>query len=359
MDPTKPVFNHLTVLRVRPLVCRSAFSLSDDSCTLPLLTPERGARVASCNGVIAGHARRVASDAPLKVFYISYECVARDLAAMTSVVLKKQQPTDRLAPLTAPLKLTIPASWAGAPCSKLVKAWAKRKQCKPTTIYLASIDGTPIPDDWPWEAAVELYGSTLRVHDAVYNDAELNNDGSTLRERRDDDATLNARGAALLRRGAFKEAERAFRQTLESGAVASGDASPAAAEAATAAADGVAAAAQAATNVAAARRELLRADGTDDTAEVTRRLERGLAAARVARRTAPDVAEPRQLEAAALCRLKRWPEASAALPEDVDAPKGAVPHTIDRRDALTEGALLRRRRRAGEPRRFHLGGAVQ
>jgi len=167
----------------------------------------------------------------------------------------------------------------------------------------------------------------------VHNDAKLNNDGSTLRERRDDDATL-ARGAALLRRGAFKEAERTFRQTLESGAAASGDASPAAAEAATAAADGVAAAAQAATNVAAARRELLRADGTDDTAEVTRRLERGLAAARVARRTAPDAADIRRLEAAALCRLKRWPDASAALPEDVDAPKGGVPHTIDRRDAL-------------------------
>ena len=43
----------------------------------------------------------------------------------------------------------------------------------------------------------------------------------------------------------------------------------------------------------------------------------------------------KRLEAAALCRLKRWPEASAALGGDeVDAPKGAVPQTVDRRDAL-------------------------
>ena len=77
-------------------------------------------------------------------------------------------------------------------------------------------------------------------------------------------------------------------------------------------------------------------DGTDDAAEVTRRLERALAAARVAKQNAPESSEIKKLEAAALCRLKRWPEAAAALGggDEVDAPKGAVLNTIDRRDAL-------------------------
>ena len=77
---------------------------------------------------------------------------------MTTVFLKTQSSDNR----TAPLKLTIPESWAGAPLSKLIKAWSKRKQCSGEP-YLASADGTPIPNEWPWEAAVELYGSTLRV----------------------------------------------------------------------------------------------------------------------------------------------------------------------------------------------------
>ena len=77
---------------------------------------------------------------------------------MTTVILKTQSSDNR----TAPLKLTIPESWAGAPCAKLLKAWSKRKQCT-GEVYLASNDGTPIPNDWPWEAAVELYGCTLRV----------------------------------------------------------------------------------------------------------------------------------------------------------------------------------------------------
>ena len=243
---------------------------------------------------------------------------------MSSVILKTQQSEDK----TAPLKLTIPESWAGAPCSKLLKAWSKRKQCT-GEVYLASNDGTPIPEDWPWEAAVELYGSTLRVgerRDADDDDAA---------KRCDDDAATNARAAALLRRGAFDEAERAFRRVLEGGAAALGDASAAAGDAATAAAEGLDATTACAADVATAKRELLRADGTDDATEITRRLERALAAARVAKQTAPESAEIKKLEAAALCRLKRWPEAAAALGGDeVDAPKGAVPNTIDRRDAL-------------------------
>ena len=68
---------------------------------------------------------------------------------MTTVILKTQSSDNR----TAPLKLTIPESWAGAPCTKLLKAWSKRKQCT-GEVYRASNDGTPIPADWPWEAAV-------------------------------------------------------------------------------------------------------------------------------------------------------------------------------------------------------------
>ena len=143
----------------------------------------------------------------------------------------------------------------------------------------------------------------------------------------------NARATALLRRGAFDEAERAFRRVLEGGAAALGDASAAAGDAATAAAEGLDSTTACAADVATARRELLRADGTDDTAEVTRRLERALAAARVAKQTAPESSEIKKLGAAALCRLKRWPEAAAALGGDeVAAPKGAVPQTLDRRD---------------------------
>ena len=187
---------------------------------------------------------------------------------MTTVILKTQQSEDK----TAPLKLTIPESWAGAPLSKLIKAWSKRKQCT-GEVYLASNDGTPIPADWPWEAAVELYGSTLRVGER--RDA----DDDDPAKRRDDDAATNARAAALLRRGAFDEAERAFRRVLEGGAAALGDASEAAGDAATAASEGLDATTACAADVATARRELLRADGTDDGAEVTRRLERALAAA--------------------------------------------------------------------------------
>ena len=243
--------------------------------------------------------------------------------SMTTVILKTQSSDNR----TAPLKLTIPESWAGAPCSKLLRAWSKRKQCS-GELFLASNDGTPIPADWPWEAAVELYGSTLRV-------GERRDADDDVAKRCDDDAATNARAAALLRRGAFDEAERAFRRVLEGGAAALGDASAAAGDAATAAAEGLDATTACAADVASARRELLRADGTDDAAEVTRRLERALAAARVAKQTAPASAEVKRLEAAALCRLKRWPEASAALGgDDIEAPKGAVPQTVDRRDAL-------------------------
>ncbi|CAH0370190.1 unnamed protein product, partial [Pelagomonas calceolata] len=243
---------------------------------------------------------------------------------MRTVVLKTLLSKER----TAPLKLTIPESWGGAPCSKLIKAWSKRKQCS-GELYLASNDGTPIPEDWPWEAAVELYGSTLRVGER--RDA----DDDDPAKRRDDDAATNARAASLLRRGAFDEADRAFRRVLEGGAAALGDASGAAGDAATVASEGLDATTACAADVATARRELLRADGTDDGAEVTRRLERALAAARVAKQTAPESAEIKKLEAAALCRLKRWPEAATALGGDeVDAPKGAVPNTIDRRDAL-------------------------
>ena len=69
---------------------------------------------------------------------------------------------------------------------------------------------------------------------------------------------------ALLRRGAFDEAERAFRRVLEGGAAALGDASEAAGDAATAAAEGLDATTACAADVATARRELLRADGTDE-----------------------------------------------------------------------------------------------
>ena len=243
---------------------------------------------------------------------------------MATVILKTLESEDR----TAPLKLTVPESWAGAPLSKLIKAWSKRKQCSGEP-YLASADGTPIPNEWPWEAAVELYGSTLRVGER--RDAE-----DDAAKRRDDDAATNARAAALLRRGAFDEAERAFRRVLEGGAAALGDASAAAGDAATAASEGLDSTTACAADVATARRELLRADGTDDAVEVTRRLERALAAARVAKQTAPESSEIKKLEAAALCRLKRWPEAAAALGggDEVDAPKGAVPQTLDRRDAL-------------------------
>ena len=97
---------------------------------------------------------------------------------MTTVILRTLQSEDK----TAPLKLTIPESWAGAPLSKLIKAWSKRKQCT-GEVYLASADGTPIPEDWPWEAAVELYGSTLRVGER--HDDEAPDD---VAKRRDDDA---------------------------------------------------------------------------------------------------------------------------------------------------------------------------
>ena len=241
---------------------------------------------------------------------------------MTTVILRTLQSEDK----TAPLKLTIPEAWAGAPCAKLIKAWSKRKQCT-GEVYLASNDGTPIPNDWPWEAAVELYGCTLRV-------GERRDAADDVAKRCDDDVATNARASALLRRGA-REAEHAFRRVLEGGAAALGDASEAAGDAATAASEGLDSTTACAADVATARRELLRADGTDDAAEVTRRLERALAAARVAKQTAPESAEIKKLEAAALCRLKRWPEAAAALGGDeMDAPKGAVPQTVDRRDAL-------------------------
>ena len=114
---------------------------------------------------------------------------------MSTVILKTQSSDSR----TAPLKLTIPESWAGAPCAKLIKAWSKRKQCT-GEVYLASNDGTPIPNDWPWEAAVEVYGSTLFVGE---------------RRDADDDAATNARAAAgprRLRRGRARLPPRARRR---------------------------------------------------------------------------------------------------------------------------------------------------
>ena len=183
---------------------------------------------------------------------------------------------------TAPLKLTVPDSWGGAPCAKLLKAWSKRKHCT-GEVYLASNDGTPIPNDWPWEVAIELYGCTLRIgerRDADDDDAA---------KRRDDDAATNARASALLRRGAFDEAERAFRRVLEGGAAALGDASEAAGDAATAASEGLDD-----DRVCGRRRDgaarIIACDGTDDAAEVTRRLERPRRRAR-REQTAPESAE--------------------------------------------------------------------
>mmetsp|Transcript_17545 Transcript_17545/g.57228 ORF Transcript_17545/g.57228 Transcript_17545/m.57228 type:complete len:131 (+) Transcript_17545:162-554(+) len=79
-------------------------------------------------------------------------------AAQPTVILRQKKTDDGTQKKQAPLKLSLPASWIDAPCLKLLDTWGKRKKLRSEALCLEAGDGTPIPEEWPIEAALMLYG---------------------------------------------------------------------------------------------------------------------------------------------------------------------------------------------------------
>ena len=74
------------------------------------------------------------------------------------VILKQKREPGT--PAVAPLKLSLPPTWLDAPCLKLLDTWAKKKKTakRGEALELLAEDGTAVPEEWPIEAALALYG---------------------------------------------------------------------------------------------------------------------------------------------------------------------------------------------------------
>lgn len=143
-------------------------------------------------------------------------------AAQPTVILRQKKTDDGTQKKQAPLKLSLPASWIDAPCLKLLDTWGKRKKLRSEALCLEAGDGTPIPEEWPIEAALMLYGEE--------DDDEVPHATLFVAPREEADA---------LRAAATAEAEQVFEER-EREAAAEGHAGAAAARVADAARDGLA-----------------------------------------------------------------------------------------------------------------------
>ena len=85
-------------------------------------------------------------------------CHEEMAAAQPTVILRQKKTDDGTQKKQAPLKLSLPASWIDAPCLKLLDTWGKKKKLRSEALCLEAGDGTPIPEEWPIEAALMLYG---------------------------------------------------------------------------------------------------------------------------------------------------------------------------------------------------------
>ncbi|KAJ8605748.1 hypothetical protein CTAYLR_008479 [Chrysophaeum taylorii] len=276
------------------------------------------------------------------------------------------------------LKMTLPARWVEAPCSKLVETWRKKYGASSDAV-LQSSEGTRIPMEWPIEAALTLYGSTLWVvsleveemasrAEALYEAGDyggaiaayaraleaggrswrgrgraLSNRGAAAlmvgdfaRARIDCEAAVPLlpesdrpgilAGRACLRLGEFEAAREVFSRVLEKGEAARGEMGEEAQRFALEAARGAEEAAACRAELAKAERELWAKNNPSTAAKL---------AARVRCRAclgAPGRVVAARLEVAALARLGRWETAADLLDAEFleRPPKGALEGTLDR-----------------------------
>merc|ERR1711965_720354 len=139
------------------------------------------------------------------------------MAASLSTVVLKHKVASKKEKKQAPIKLSLPESWMDAPCLKLLDTWGKKKKWGSAAVCLLAGDGTPIPEEWPIEAALMLYGEEgddEAQHATLYVAA---------RAASEDDA-LRGAAAAAEAEAAFEAAEARER---EAAAEAHGDAAAA------------------------------------------------------------------------------------------------------------------------------------
>ena len=262
----------------------------------------------------------------------------------------------------APLRITIPESWAMKPSSKLLRTWRKKHGGGLKLALLA--EETPIPDDWPIAAVVELYGPELEVQDdtfdlaneayrrgdyevavkeytKVLNPRALANRAAALAMLGRDDEAANDCDAALavektdklllrcarcrLRLGDVEKAEDRYNEVLKDGAASKGDLSEAAMAAVTEATQGSASARACSRDLSGAKHKLHKGIFHDD----RQLLRDAFRLASSALATAPKSCVAATLAFRCLCGLKDWPKALAVY-SDHDAITPVTSKTVDR-----------------------------